>query len=172
MNKIVSLIVGITGLSIVVFYQVWHFLFSLPIYNLKWFDSMNVAFPLFWIGFFIISLLALTKKIPSLVSGAFGLFIVIFYQLWHLFKNEALHEAWYSNWFESMNYFPPLFWIGVYCIIISALAALFRSFHFFEYSEKNYLTHPKGIMSWILTLDHKRIGLMYLVSGIIFFFLG
>jgi len=36
----------------------------------------------------------------------------------------------------------------------------------------NYLNHPKGIMSWLLTLDHKRIGLMYLFSGIIFFLLG
>lgn len=30
-------------------------------------------------------------------------------------------------------------------------------------SEKNFLTHPKGIMSWLFTLDHKRIGIMYLV---------
>ena len=36
----------------------------------------------------------------------------------------------------------------------------------------NYLNHPKGIMSWLLTLDHKRIGLMYLFSGIIFFLIG
>ena len=27
----------------------------------------------------------------------------------------------------------------------------------------NYLTHGKGIMSWLFTLDHKRIGLMYMV---------
>ena len=27
-------------------------------------------------------------------------------------------------------------------------------------------------MSWLLTLDHKKIGLMYLFSGILFFFLG
>ncbi|MDC0152556.1 cbb3-type cytochrome c oxidase subunit I, partial [bacterium] len=38
--------------------------------------------------------------------------------------------------------------------------------------KQNYLTHPKGIMSWLLTLDHKRIGLMYLFGGIAFFFLG
>ena len=25
-------------------------------------------------------------------------------------------------------------------------------------TNQNYLTHPKGIMSWLLTLDHKRIG--------------
>ena len=41
-----------------------------------------------------------------------------------------------------------------------------------ENVKQNYLTHPKGIMSWLLTLDHKRIGLMYLVSGILFFFMG
>ena len=28
----------------------------------------------------------------------------------------------------------------------------------------NYLTHTRGIASWIFTLDHKRIGIMYLVS--------
>ncbi len=31
-------------------------------------------------------------------------------------------------------------------------------------TEKNFLTHPKGIMSWLLTLDHKRIGIMYLAA--------
>ncbi len=36
----------------------------------------------------------------------------------------------------------------------------------------NYLIAGKGIKSWLLTLDHKRIGLMYLVSVIIAFFLG
>ena len=41
-----------------------------------------------------------------------------------------------------------------------------------ENIKQNYLNHPKGIMSWLLTLDHKRIGLMYLFSGILFFFLG
>ena len=41
-----------------------------------------------------------------------------------------------------------------------------------ENQKQNYLTHPKGIMSWLLTLDHKRIGLMYLFGGIAFFFLG
>jgi cytochrome c oxidase subunit 1 len=28
----------------------------------------------------------------------------------------------------------------------------------------NYLTHPRGLRSWLFTLDHKRIGVMYLVS--------
>jgi len=36
----------------------------------------------------------------------------------------------------------------------------------------NYLTHRRGIRSWIFTLDHKRIGVMYLVSIIIALFLG
>jgi cytochrome c oxidase subunit 1 len=31
-------------------------------------------------------------------------------------------------------------------------------------SNDNYLTHGRGIRSWLLTMDHKRIGLMYLVS--------
>lgn len=36
----------------------------------------------------------------------------------------------------------------------------------------NYLTHGKGIMSWLFTLDHKRIGLMYMVSILAFFLVG
>src|SRR5690349_21333032 len=36
----------------------------------------------------------------------------------------------------------------------------------------NYLTHGTGIKSWLLTLDHKRIGLMYLVSVLAAFALG
>ena len=28
----------------------------------------------------------------------------------------------------------------------------------------NYLNHSKGIMSWVYTLDHKRIGIMYLIG--------
>ena len=38
--------------------------------------------------------------------------------------------------------------------------------------EKNYLTHPKGLKSWLLTLDHKRIGLMYLFAIMFFFLVG
>ena len=37
---------------------------------------------------------------------------------------------------------------------------------------QNYLTAEKGIWSWLTTLDHKRIGLMYLVSVLIAFLLG
>jgi cytochrome c oxidase subunit 1 len=36
----------------------------------------------------------------------------------------------------------------------------------------NYLTHDKGILSWIFTLDHKRIGVMYLCSVLSAFALG
>ena len=38
--------------------------------------------------------------------------------------------------------------------------------------EKNYLNHAKGIKSWLLTVDHKRIGVMYLISVLISLFLG
>src|SRR5688572_22589153 len=36
----------------------------------------------------------------------------------------------------------------------------------------NYLTHTRGILSWALTLDHKRIGVMYLVAVLTSFFIG
>ena len=36
----------------------------------------------------------------------------------------------------------------------------------------NYLTHSRGISSWIFTLDHKRIGVMYLISVLVALFLG
>jgi cytochrome c oxidase subunit 1 len=39
-------------------------------------------------------------------------------------------------------------------------------------TDENYLTHDKGILSWIFTLDHKRIGVMYLCSVLIAFALG
>ena len=38
--------------------------------------------------------------------------------------------------------------------------------------EDNYLTHTRGIASWIFTLDHKRIGVMYLVATLTAFFAG
>lgn len=37
---------------------------------------------------------------------------------------------------------------------------------------ENYLTNSSGILSWIFTLDHKRIGLMYLVGVVAAFFAG
>ena len=36
----------------------------------------------------------------------------------------------------------------------------------------SYLTHGRGIRSWLLTLDHKRIGVMYLVVIAVALFLG
>jgi cytochrome c oxidase subunit I len=36
----------------------------------------------------------------------------------------------------------------------------------------NYLNHSKGLMSWLKTLDHKRIGLMYLFTVLAFFLIG
>ena len=36
----------------------------------------------------------------------------------------------------------------------------------------NYITHTRGFMSWAFTLDHKRIGVMYLVSVLVSFFVG
>ena len=37
---------------------------------------------------------------------------------------------------------------------------------------ENYLTSSYGIWSWLLTTDHKRIGIMYMISITLFFFLG
>ncbi|WP_394822698.1 cbb3-type cytochrome c oxidase subunit I [Pendulispora albinea] len=37
---------------------------------------------------------------------------------------------------------------------------------------ENYLKAERGIMSWIYTLDHKRIGVMYLVSVLLAFLIG
>ncbi len=39
-------------------------------------------------------------------------------------------------------------------------------------TEKNYLNHQHGLKSWLLTEDHKRIALLYLLSITFFFFLG
>jgi cytochrome c oxidase subunit 1 len=36
----------------------------------------------------------------------------------------------------------------------------------------NYLNHSHGIMSWLKTLDHKRIGLMYLFTILSYFLIG
>jgi len=36
----------------------------------------------------------------------------------------------------------------------------------------NYLTHTRGFLSWAMTLDHKRIGIMYMVSVLTSFFVG
>ncbi len=39
-------------------------------------------------------------------------------------------------------------------------------------AEPSYLTAKKGLMSWIITVDHKRIGLMYLGSILTMFLIG
>ena len=39
-------------------------------------------------------------------------------------------------------------------------------------TNSNYLNHDRSIRSWLLTVDHKRIGVMYLASVFVFFFLG
>ena len=36
----------------------------------------------------------------------------------------------------------------------------------------NYLTHTRGVLSWVFTLDHKRIGVMYMWAVLASFLLG
>jgi cytochrome c oxidase subunit 1 len=36
----------------------------------------------------------------------------------------------------------------------------------------NYLSHGRGLWSWLTTVDHKRIGVMYLAGILFFFFFG
>lgn len=36
----------------------------------------------------------------------------------------------------------------------------------------NYLTHSRGVLSWMFTLDHKRIGVMYLIGVLTAFLIG
>jgi cytochrome c oxidase subunit 1 len=43
---------------------------------------------------------------------------------------------------------------------------------FDDHPEDNYLTHDKGVMSWVATLDHKRIGVMYLCGVMSSFLVG
>ena len=42
----------------------------------------------------------------------------------------------------------------------------------FPTERDNYLTNSRGVLSWLFTLDHKRIGLMYLVGVVGAFLLG
>ncbi len=37
---------------------------------------------------------------------------------------------------------------------------------------ENYINHEKGLWSWLTTLDHKRIGIMYMISVLTFFLIG
>ncbi len=39
-------------------------------------------------------------------------------------------------------------------------------------SDKNYINEYPGIWSWLTSLDHKRIGLMYMISVLTFFLIG
>jgi cytochrome c oxidase subunit 1 len=39
-------------------------------------------------------------------------------------------------------------------------------------ADSNYLNHEKGLWSWLTTLDHKRIGILYMISVFVFFFFG
>ena len=39
-------------------------------------------------------------------------------------------------------------------------------------ADKNYLNWEKGPMSWWMTIDHKRLGLLYLWSILTFFVVG
>ena len=39
-------------------------------------------------------------------------------------------------------------------------------------TEPDYLRASSGIMSWLFTVDHKRIGLMYLIATTLFLMLG
>lgn len=41
-----------------------------------------------------------------------------------------------------------------------------------EYPEKHYLNQETGLWAWLTTIDHKKIGLMYLMSIAFFFFIG
>jgi len=41
-----------------------------------------------------------------------------------------------------------------------------------EYKKINYLNADRGVLSWLLTLDHKRIAVMYLASVLLFFLVG
>jgi cytochrome c oxidase subunit 1 len=38
--------------------------------------------------------------------------------------------------------------------------------------EPDYLNAKQGIGSWIYTVDHKRLGMMYLASILLFFAMG
>jgi cytochrome c oxidase subunit 1 len=39
-------------------------------------------------------------------------------------------------------------------------------------AQENYLTHQRGVLSWLLTRDHKRIAIMYMVAILAAFFIG
>ena len=51
-------------------------------------------------------------------------------------------------------------------------AALTQETHTPEPPQKNYLNADHTLKSWLLTVDHKRIAVLYLISVTIFFFIG
>ena len=38
--------------------------------------------------------------------------------------------------------------------------------------ETNYLNAEHGLLSWLFTIDHKRIAILYIISVTILFFVG
>ncbi len=43
---------------------------------------------------------------------------------------------------------------------------------YYDRPKLNYLNNGHTIKSWLLTKDHKRIAIMYLISVSVFFFMG
>ena len=41
-----------------------------------------------------------------------------------------------------------------------------------HHDESNYLNASSGFMSWFWTIDHKRLGIMYLATILTFFLIG
>ncbi|MCM2314647.1 MAG: cbb3-type cytochrome c oxidase subunit I, partial [Thermoanaerobaculia bacterium] len=41
-----------------------------------------------------------------------------------------------------------------------------------KHEETNYLNAEHGLMSWLFTIDHKRIAILYMISVTILFFVG
>lgn len=39
-------------------------------------------------------------------------------------------------------------------------------------ADVNYINHEKGLWSWLTTVDHKRIGILYMISVMFFFLIG
>jgi len=44
--------------------------------------------------------------------------------------------------------------------------------HGSDHADHNYLNHEKGLWSWLTTVDHKRIGIMYFFTVMLFFLVG
>ena len=55
---------------------------------------------------------------------------------------------------------------------MSVVAKHAEASHAADAHEGDYLTHTRGFLSWALTLDHKRIGVMYLIGVMTSFLLG